>query len=166
MGSISNAVLVEFTKPVLMFPEAAPSTSTSIFVSLSKAARISIIIMGTTNGTGGASAITLNQAKTSGGGSSKALAFSTYYNCAGIIAGTPNDTYVATAVSSNTYNTPTTASQSFVNIIEVRGTDLDVNNGFAFVQLAMATQSNVTLTVLGLVRDIRWPDISPPTSLS
>ena len=40
---ISNAVLAEFMKVVYAFPEAAPSTSTSIFVSLTKAMRVSFI---------------------------------------------------------------------------------------------------------------------------
>lgn len=127
--------------------------------------RCSIILAGNNTGSAG-SVITLNQATDTAGTSTKALAFSTYYACNGIIAGTPNDTFTTTAVVSNTYTTVATTTTRWVNIIEVRGTDLDVANSFNSISVTAGTQANCLLTILFLVRDINWPSIAPPTALS
>ena len=81
---------------------------------------------------GGTAAVTLKQALTVAGGSSKALAFtSMWVNTAGA-----PDTFTKTAVVSNTFNLDTA---NLLYLIEVVASDLDVDNVFDCVGVNIAS---------------------------
>src|SRR5512138_3402712 len=67
---------------------------------------------------GGTPAVTLNQAKTNAGGSSKALAFTRYWLSTALTSDVP----VVTTVVSNTFNLTNAANKC--NVIEVHVNDL------------------------------------------
>lgn len=140
--------LVDRYDIVEMFGAATPSTSTSQWVDLALFSHLTIIIDVINASTVTGSAITLSQAKNVSGGSSKALAFSTQFQ--NILAGS-TDALTATVVNSNTFTTLTTNSAHALYIIEVQDTDLDLNNNFTCVQVALATGVACTITVLGIL---------------
>jgi hypothetical protein len=82
---------------------------------------------------GGTPAVTLNQAKTNSGGSTKALAFDRYW----ITTALTSDAYVQTAVVSNTFNLSGVANQ--VYIMEIHVDDLDKSNGFYYFNVSVAS---------------------------
>ena len=82
---------------------------------------------------GGTPAVTLNQAKTNSGGSSKTLSFTRYWKYTALTSDTP----VETAVVSDTFNLAATAN--ITTVIEVHVNDLDVANGFFYLQVAIAS---------------------------
>jgi hypothetical protein len=80
---------------------------------------------------GGTAAVTMKQATSSAGANVKALAFA--YQRNDVATG---DTLVNTAVTSDTFNLGT-ANKIFV--IEVQASDLDINNGFKYVSVDVAS---------------------------
>lgn len=102
------------------------------WVSLKNYDRLVIVIM---QGAwaGGTPAVTLNQASDVAGTGSKALAFTEKWEGTALTA----DTLTRSAVSSNTFNL--TAAANKFTVIEVKASDLDTNNGFDCVQVAVAS---------------------------
>ncbi len=89
----------------------------------------------------GTAAVTLNQAKTNAGGSAKALPFTRYWLSSTLSSTT--DVPVETAVVSNTFNV---SAASKLHVIEVHVNDLDIANGFFWLNVATATPgANATL---------------------
>lgn len=95
---------------------------------------------------GGTPAVTLEQAKTNAGGSSKALSFQRYFTLTGLT----QDTLTEVAVTSDTFNLTTTANTQ--TIIEVRAQDLDTNNGFTYLRVSIASPgANADLIYIGYI---------------
>lgn len=84
---------------------------------------------------GGTAAVTVNQATSNAGAGSKAVAFGFTYRGTGAQA-SGNDQLVKTTVTSNTFNLAT-ANQYFV--IGIHAQDMDINNGFVWLQVATAS---------------------------
>lgn len=82
---------------------------------------------------GGTPAVTLKQATDVAGTGEKALSFS-YRWTQVALTGTG---YTKTAVTSDTFNLPATANT--INVLEVEASDLDTNNGFDCVRVAIAS---------------------------
>lgn len=102
------------------------------WISLKNYSHVTIIIM---QGAwaGGTPAVTLNQATAVDGTGSKALAFTKRWTQVAI-TGTA---YTETAVTSSTFNLPATANT--MNVLEVDAAELDTDNGFDCMQVAVAT---------------------------
>jgi short subunit fatty acids transporter len=160
--SIANALMVEDGKFVDAFGPAAPSTAVPKWVSLKNYNRITILLSGLSDSTGGASAIALQQATAVAGTSAKALAFTLQY--ANIDTAT-SDTFVATTVASNTFNTTAVASKSFQYVIEIQASALDVTNGFDCMQVTIGDQSHAVISAIYYLRDPRFADASPPSAI-
>lgn len=79
---------------------------------------------------------TLNQAQAADGTGSKALNFTTIYSKVGTLATTAAFTRVAQAAA-NTYTDAVSAEAQAIIAVEVSAEDLDINNGFTFVQMAI-----------------------------
>jgi hypothetical protein len=94
-------------------------------------ARRALLILTTGAWAGGTAAVTLGQATTAAGGSAKALAFSYYY-----IATSTSSVFTKTAVVSNTFNL---SAASKIVAIDLNAYDLDINNGFKYVRVEIAT---------------------------
>lgn len=77
---------------------------------------------------GGTAAVTLKQA-TSDGGSSAAVAFTTYYTVAG-------ETVTANTATSNTFNL---SAASTMYVVEVKADQLNVTSGYDWVKIAIAS---------------------------
>lgn len=90
------------------------------------------IILSTGAWAGGTAAVTLNQAKTNAGGSSKALAFTRYWLSTALTTDIPT----LTTVVANTFNL---SAANKIAVIEVHVNDLDVANGFYYVNVATAS---------------------------
>ena len=82
---------------------------------------------------GGTPAVTLNQATSVSGGSSKALSFTEAWNKTGL----SNTAWAAVTVTSDTFNLTATANK--VTAIEIGVDQLDRDNAFTCVQLAIAS---------------------------
>lgn len=82
---------------------------------------------------GGTPAVTLEQAADAAGTGAKALTLENRYQHVAFTS----DTLVKTAVTSNTFNLPATANT--FTLMEIHQQDLDVNNGFCFVRVRVAT---------------------------
>ena len=79
--------------------------------------------------------VTLKQATSNAGANAKSLTFTRARTKIGAIGTTPQWT-INTQVAANTFN-PTSAASPAVIVVEVQPTDLDLNNGFNFVQLSI-----------------------------
>ena len=146
--------IVENTKAVM---GAVPVNTTgaavaSNWISVKNAGRLQFLIQ---QGAwaGGTPAVTLNQATSSAGAGSKALGFSTGQVWQSTYS---SDTPSQVTVSSNTFNLPNQANT--LTTIDVAGQDLDLDNGFCFVQLAIASPGvNADfIAVLALLGDLAW----------
>lgn len=158
----ANALLIEQTKPVSLFGPAGASTSTSDFISLKGYERCCVIISSLNGSTVTGSAVTLNQATDVANSGGKALAFATQY--ANIDTGA-TDTLVETAVVSSTFTTNATNSKSLMNVIEIKATDLDVNNGFDCFAVKLATSVNTTHTITAILYPARYGKATPPSAI-
>lgn len=128
--------LVENTRVIQAFsPKDIVSAGVNgIWVNMANYSKVQVALI-TGAWAGGTSAVTIEQATVSTGGDAKALAFTfRYVSLGGQTAG--NDAITKTAVTSNTF-TLGTANQ--VNQVEILATDLDINNGFKFVRVVLAT---------------------------
>jgi hypothetical protein len=111
----------------------------------------------------GTAAVTLAQATTVSGTSTKALAFSwMWVNTAALI-----DTFTKTAVTSNTFNLDTAG---LTYVVEVDASDCDVTGGFDCVALLVASPgANADLynivAVLGNTSTSRYPGATLPTAI-
>lgn len=80
---------------------------------------------------------TINQATSSAGAGSKALTFTRARTKIGAIATAANQIWtVVSQAAAGTY-TPTSAASVAVIAVEIRETDLDINNGFNHIQLTI-----------------------------
>lgn len=82
---------------------------------------------------GGTPAVTLEQATAAAGTGNKALDLEEYWQGTALT----DDIYARTAVVSDTFNLPATANT--VTLIEVHAQDLDVNNGFDWFSVKIAS---------------------------
>lgn len=82
---------------------------------------------------GGTPAVTLEQATTAAGGSSKALDLEEYWSHVALTS----DTLTRTAVTSDTFNLTATANTH--TQIEIHAQDLDHENSFTFFRVAIAS---------------------------
>ena len=158
----ANAMLHEQAKIVYGLGPQTPSTSTSDFVSMKGYERASVIITALNGSTVTGSAITLNQAQDVANTAGKALAFSTQYantDCAA------TDTLVETAVTSNTFTTSTTNSKQLMHVIDIKGSDLDVANGFDCFAVKLATAVNSTISVVIVLYPARFGKATPLTAI-
>jgi hypothetical protein len=132
-----------------------PSTSTTLWIDMDLFSHVTFFIAAAnTTGVSG-SAITINQAQSSTGTNTKALAFNTYWQGTGGYAtqATTADALVSETATGGTFTTATTSSTNLLYVIEVQDTDLDLTNTtasapFNFIQLALATATATTITVI------------------
>lgn len=173
---VSNSKLLEQVKVVYAFPHGTPSTAVPVYVSLKNYKRCTIILMVDKDSTGATSAVTISQATAVAGTGAKALntwtADSVVDAASGTLGGTitaVGDTFAATTVTSGTFTTATTASKNALYVIEVKSEDLDVANSFDCIRLGLGDSSSsthVVVTAIYLLRDPRFADASPPTSIT
>jgi|2_EtaG_2_1085320.scaffolds.fasta_scaffold00208_26 hypothetical protein len=129
--------LIDITKIVTAFgPVDVDSVPTEDWVSLKNADRITIVLMAGVLAGGAGSAVTLLQATTVAGGSSKALAFDTVYQKEGTL--TTSSTLAKTDVTSDTFTMGTSAS---IYVIEINASQLDIANGFDCIRVDVAASA-------------------------
>jgi hypothetical protein len=145
-----NVALTEQVKFVPAFASAVPSTASPVWVSLKNAERCTVVILVKNATTVTGSAIALSQATAVAGTNAKALAFTTAYRDIDTGAG---DTMSAFTVSSNTFTTDSTNSKNLLYTIEVKGDDLDVNNGFDCLRVTLGDATAATVTAMYIL----WP---------
>jgi hypothetical protein len=134
---------------------ASSGNTTTLWLDMNLFPHVTFFI-GVANSTGvTGAAITLNQAQSSTGTSSKALAYNNYFKGTGGYASQVSTGDVLTQVTgvSGTFTSATTASTNLLYAIEVQDTDLDLTNTtasapFNYVQLAIASGAvSATFTV-------------------
>lgn len=146
-----NRNLSEQCKIVMGAPPAASSTSD--YVSLKNAARMTAILILDNATTVTGSTITINQATTVAGGDVKVLSSGTAATGYRNIDTGAADMLAAFTITSGTFDTDTTNAKNLLYVIEIDAGDLDVANGFDCIQIANASGSS---TVIGIVY-ILWP---------
>ncbi len=163
---VANKKLIEAVKIVTMGGPVLLNTAgiTGTRVSMKGYRRLALVIsLAPASGTD-VSAVTLKQSKTVADSPSteKALSFTKMYRQA--IA--TSDLFTETAVVADTFNTSATAvAETFV--IEVDETDLDINNGFDCVRVAMSDPGSVSTpaTVLALLYQAKF-ETAPADQIS
>ncbi len=105
---------------------------------------------------GGTPAVTLQQAQDSSGTNAKTLAFTTMFQKLNSAA-----SWTQNAVASNTFNLPNQANTT--TYVEIKDDDLDTNNGFAYVQLQVASPgANADLiSIIALCWNQRFGQVPP-----
>lgn len=139
------------------------AATTSLWYNLASWQHIAFVI---TQGlwAGGTPAVTLLQATSSAGASSKALTELEYWQQAADTTQAAS-AWARTAVASNTFNLPATAHT--ITIVEVDARQLDINNSFAYVQLNIASPGANTdllsaIAILSQPRQQRFPPTADP----
>ena len=136
------------------------------WVAMKNIGRLLCVLYKGTGTAGDDPVITLKQATSTAGANAKALNFTRARTKIGAIAATPQWT-VVTQSASNTY-TPTSAASPAVIAVEVLQTDLDLNNGFNFVQISIPdTGTNPQLgAAFYIAYGIRYPQLIAPSNLT
>lgn len=147
---ILTGQLIENGKPVTLLQPQSVSNSakTTLWVSFRNWKRLQIVILiGANAGTStNHVAVTLKQAQDSSGTGSKALSFDQYY--VGTISQSL-DTLTATTVTNDTFNVIAgTANQIY--LIELLDTQLDLNNGFQWVQVNLAASGEAAAILMAV----------------
>lgn len=143
--------LVDRAKLLYLF-NGLPSTSTTLWINMALYNHVTFIlnVLNATTVTG--SAITLNQAQSVAGTGSKALVYNNYFASAALFGSQVATADVMTQVTgvSGTFTTNATNSTKSLYAIEVHDTDLDLNNNFKCVQMALATGVATTIGVIAV----------------
>ena len=110
--------------------------------------------------------ITLQQATSNSGTNAKALTFTRIRTKIGAIAATPQWAVVSQTAANTA--TPVSAASPALIVVEVQPTDLDLANGFGYVQLSIPdTGSNAQLgTGFYIAYGLRFAQNVPPSALS
>lgn len=112
---------------------------------------------------------TLRQATSNAGGSAKALDFTVVYEKVGgtALSGVTSWTRV-TQAASNTYTNAASAENEAIIAVEIKADELDVDNGFKFVQVQIPdTGTNAQLGgAFYLMLEPRYPEASVDSALS
>jgi hypothetical protein len=144
--------LVDAYKLESLLADSAGNTTT-LWIDMDLYSHVTFLVA-VNNGTGvTGAAITVNQATTTTGTGSKALAYNNYFRGTGGYAAqtAASDALAQVTGVSGTFTTATTASKILLYAIEIQDTDLDLNNNFDCVQLAIASGAvNATFTVFAL----------------
>lgn len=146
----TTANLIEQLKVVEGLYAVVPSGSTPDYVSMKNYKRCTVVVHVKNATTVTGSAITLKQATAVAGTGEKALSFTKVYANIDTAAGT---TLTETAVTSDTFTTDNTNSKNLMYIIEVKDTDLDINNGFDCIRAGTGNATAATVHVTYLL----WP---------
>ena len=153
--------MIERMKPVwAAVPKSySGAAMTAQYVSMKNYDRLGIGIM-TGAWAAGTAAVTLSQATAVAGTGAKALGMTTMW----VNTAAAADTFTLTAVASNTFNLDTA---NLMYWIEVVASDLDVNNGFDCVSLAVASPgANADFYgVFYILDQCRYPDKDLPSAL-
>lgn len=154
--------LIERAKVIAAAPpkDYTGAAMTAKYISMKNVDRVSILI-NVGAWAGGTAAVTLAQATDVSATGAKALSFTKQWN--DVVA---DGTLVETAVAANTFNIDSTYANKQI-VIEVDAADLDVNNDFDCLTLAIASPGansdfySVEYVCLGL----RYQEDTPPTVL-
>jgi len=133
------------------------------YVSMKGYDRLTIIlsVLNATTVTGGE--ITLKQATdvTNSQSDEKALSFTSMFANTDVAAA---EALTETAVTNNTFTTSTTNSKSLLYVIEVKATDLDINNGFDCVRIDSASMANAVGCAIYILHGERFHPSSVNTA--
>lgn len=136
------------------------------WVAMKNISRLLCVLLKAAGTSGDNPVFTLQQATSNAGAGAKALNFTRARTKIGAIASTPQWT-IATQAAANTY-TPTSAASQAVIAVEVVATDLDMANGFNFVQLSIPdTGSNAQLgAAFYIAYGLKFPQSVTASALS
>jgi hypothetical protein len=144
-------------KPLLLF-NGTPSSYASLWLDMAYYSQLSFYILVSNSTTVTGAAITLKQATSSTGTSSKALTYNNYFSAIGLFASQAATQDVWTQVTgvSGTFTTNTTNSVLSAYCIEVHDTDLDLTNAFSYVQLLANPGTATTIAIFALAGVARY----------
>ena len=136
------------------------------WIAMKNIGRLLCVLMKAAGTAGDNPVVTLQQATNNSGAGAKPLNFTRARTKIGAIASTPQWTIV-TQTAANTF-TPVSAASQAVIAIDVLATDLDLANGFNFVQLSIPdTGTNPQLgAAFYIAYGIRYPQSVTPSALS
>lgn len=142
------------------------AANNGLWVAMRKISRLVCVLVKAAGTAGDDPVITIQQATSSAGAGAKALAFTRARTKIGAIASTPQWT-ITTQSAANTF-TPTSAASQAVIAVEIQSTDLDMANGFSYVQLSIpSTGSNAQLgTAFYIAYGIRFPQSVTPSAFA
>lgn len=154
-------LLVENLHIVQAVPPAASVAGTEDYVSLKGWDHVTCIIQvdNATSVTG--ATVTLLQAPVVAGTSEKPLSFSHVYANADTGA---SDTLTKTAVTSDTFDTATTANKNLLYVIEVPAASLDVANSFDCFRVDLTGNANCVISASYILSRGRWKGGLPRVS--
>lgn len=109
---------------------------------------------------------TMKQALTNSGGTPKALNFTHYRTKIGAISSTGQFTLVTQA--SGATATPTSAASQAIIVVEFQASDLDVNNGYQFLQMSIPDTGSAGAQLgcgFYIAGGLRFAQAAPPSNL-
>lgn len=145
--------LLDFGRPVVGLSPITPSSSTPDYVSMKGYTRLTAIIIFNNATTVTGSAITLKQATAVAGTSEKALSFSKQWANSDISA---SDALTETDVTSDTFTLDDTDNKDGIHVIEIKDTDLDMDNDFDCVRVGTANATAQVVAVLYILHGAKY----------
>lgn len=133
----ANMLLVEGAQIVPAFPpiDMSAGANTGDWVDLANFDRCTCILFKSAGTAGDDAQITLQQATDATGSNAKALNFTRIDQKVGTLTAVGAFTTVIQAAA-NTYK-PTNGASQAIEVVEFQASDLDVNNGFNFIQMSV-----------------------------
>lgn len=161
----------EFLETADIIPAFSPvdlhtSANNGQWIAMKHVSRLVCVLLKSAGTAGEDPVITLKQATSNAGANAKALSFTRARTKIGPLASTPQWT-IASLTAANTY-APTSAASPALIAVDVQQTDLDLSNGFGFVQLSIpSTGANPQLgTAFYIAFGIRYPQSVTLSGLS
>ena len=136
------------------------------WIAMKKISRLLCVLFKSAGTAGDDPVITIQQATSNSGTGAKPLAFTRIRTKIGPMATTPIWT-INTQTAANTFSTTSAASQAVI-AVEIQANDLDLANGFDFVQLSIpSTGANPQLgAAFYIAYGIRYPQSITPSGLT
>lgn len=134
--------------------------NTGDWVSLKNYKHLAILFASAVGTAGQDPTLTVNQATSAAGGSSKALTFTTIYRKQAATSLASTGTWTKTTqAAANTYTNDTSAEQDLIWVVEFDSDQLDVDNGFCFVNATVADVGGAAQLgyLLYLLSEPRYP---------
>lgn len=160
-----NAALVEQTKLVVGCAPALLATTAGDgdYVSMKNYHRLTVVLLTLNGSTVTASDVTALQATAVAGTNAKALAIAKHWKNEDAAAA---DTLTAVSTVSDTFATSSTNAKQQLHVFEIRGSDLDVVNGFDCVRVDVANSVNSVGAVLYILWGNRYAGATNPAAIT
>lgn len=144
---LPGACIPDHEDHVNAFGPATVAGAAPLWINLANADQVEVLIQGKNGSTVTGSAITLLQGKSNAGANSKALSFTQYFADTDSHNTSVSSAPTLTNATNSTFTTVATNTVGYAYRIPVKGSSLDVANGFSWLGVGAANATNTTLSI-------------------